>query len=113
MSRHILVAIKSGTDPIAPLPPAAFHRTLDTPLYCPRCEATYFLLADYDWAVSRHFEEESRHHVMLLRKTIRIGHNHGHHITHFETNGVVVTRYTQPDAPPSVRDLKPLTDRPQ
>lgn len=113
MSRHIIVAIKSGTDPIAPLPAAAFHRTLETPLYCPRCEATYFLLADYDWAVSRHFEEESRHHLTLLRKTIRHGHDHGHRITQFDTNGVIVTRHTRPDAPPSVRDLKPLTRRPQ
>jgi len=113
MSRKILVAIKSGTDPIAPLPAAAFHRTLESPIYCPRCEATYFLIADYDWAISRHFEEESRHHLMLLRKTIKIGHDHGHRITHFETNGVVVTRHTLPEAPPSVEDLKPLTQRPQ
>ena len=109
MSRHTIVAIKSGTDPIAPLPAAAFHRTLDTPLYCPKCEATYFLLADYDWAVSRHFEEESRNHLTLLRKTIRIGHSHGHHITHLETNGVVVTRHTAPDPHSSFDDLKPLT----
>jgi len=113
MARNILVAIKSGTDPVAPLPAAAFHRTLETALYCPKCEATYFLIADYDWAVSRHFEEESRHHVMLLRKTIKFGHDHGHRITHFETNGVVVTRHTLPEAPPSVEDLKPLTQRPQ
>ncbi len=113
MSRHILVALKSGTDPIGPLPPAAFHRTLETPLYCPKCEATYFVLADYDWASTRHFEEEARHHLALLRKTIRIGHDYGHHITHFETNGVVVTRHTLPDAPPSIAELKPLTNRPQ
>ncbi len=109
MSRHILVAIKSGTDPVAPLPAAAFHRTLETPIYCPKCEATYFLIADYDWAISRHFEEESRHHLMLLRKTIKIGHDHGHRITHFETNGVVVTRHTQPDPPPSLEELEPVT----
>ena len=113
MSRHIIAAIKSGTDPVAPLPAAAFHRTLDTPLYCPKCEATYFLLADYDWAISRHFEEESRHHLTLLRKTIRHGHDFGHRITHFETNGVVVARHTQPDPRPSIEDLKPITNRPQ
>ena len=113
MPRNTIVAIKSGTDPIAPLPQAAFHRTLDTPLYCPKCEATYFMLADYDWAVSRHFEEESRNHLTLLRKTIRIGHDHGHRITHFETNGVVVTRHTRTDASPSLEDLKLLTQRPQ
>lgn len=113
MPRHIIVAIKSGTDPVAPLPPAAFHRTLDSPLYCPKCEATYFLLVDYDWAVSRHFDEESRNHLTLLRKTIRLGHNHGHHITHFETNGVVVTRHTHHETTPSLEELKPLTKLPQ
>jgi hypothetical protein len=113
MPRHILVAIKSGTDPIAPLPAAAFHRTLEMALYCPKCEATYFLIADYDWAISRHFEEESRHHLMLLRKTIKFGHDYGHRVTHFETNGVVVTRHTHPDLTPSIEDLKPLTSRPQ
>jgi hypothetical protein len=109
MARNILVAIKSGTDPIAPLPAAAFHRTLETALYCPKCEATYFLIADYDWAISRHFDEESRQHLMLLRKTIKFGHDHGHRITHFETNGVVVTRHTQSDATQSLEDLKLLT----
>jgi hypothetical protein len=109
MSRHILVALKSGTDPIAPLPAAAFHRTLETPLYCPKCEATYFLVADYDWAISRHFEEESRQHLTLLRKTIKFGHGHGHRITHFETNGVVVTRHERSDLRPSLEDLDPIT----
>ena len=113
MSRNILVAIKSGTDPIAPLPAAAFHRTLEAPLYCPKCEATYFLIADYDWAISRHFEEESRQHLTLLRKTIKFGHDHSHRITHFETNGVVVTRHTRSGPQPALEDLKPLTQRSQ
>ena len=113
MARHILVALKSGTDPIAPLPAAAFHRTLETPIYCPKCDATYFVLADYDWAVTRHFEEEARHHLALLRKTIRFGHDHGHRITHLETNGVAVTRHTQPDAPLSLDRLQPITKIPQ
>jgi len=109
MSRHLVVALKSGTDPVAPLPPAAFHRTLETPLYCPKCEATYFLIADYDWAISRHFEEESRQHLMLLRKTIKFGHDYGHRITHFETNGVVVTRHAHSETSASLEDLKPIT----
>lgn len=113
MARNVLVAIKSGTDPIAPLPAAAFHRTLETQLCCPKCEAAYFLIADYDWAISRHFEEESRQHFTLLRKTIKFGHDHGHRITHFETNGVVVTRHTRQDPQPVLEDLKPLTQRPQ
>jgi hypothetical protein len=67
---HHIAAIKLGSDPIAPLPPASFHRTLEEPLYCPKCEATYSLIADFDWAISRHFEEESRRHLSLLKKTI-------------------------------------------
>ena len=92
----IIAAIRSGTDPVAPLPQAAFHRTLEEPIYCPKCEATYMLVVDYDWAVSRHFENESRRHIALLRKTIFRGHSHGHRITHFETNGVVVTHHAAP-----------------
>ena len=92
----IIAAIRSGTDPVAPLPQAAFHRTLEEPIYCPKCEATYMLVVDYDWAVSRHFESESRRHITLLRKTIFRGHSHGHRITHFETNGVVVTLHAAP-----------------
>ena len=92
----IIAAIRSGTDPVAPLPQAAFHRTLEDPIYCPKCEATYMLVVDYDWAVSRHFENESRRHITLLRKTIFRGHSHGHRITHFETNGVVVTLHAAP-----------------
>jgi len=92
----IIAAIRSGTDPVAPLPQAAFHRTLEEPIYCPKCEATYMLVVDYDWAVSRHFENESRRHIALLRKTIFRGHSHGHRITHFETNGVVVTLHAAP-----------------
>jgi hypothetical protein len=90
---HHLAAIQLGTDPVAPLPRATFHRTLEEPLYCPKCDATYSLIADYDWAISRHFEEESRRHIALLRKTIFRGHSAGHRITHFETNGVVVTAH--------------------
>ena len=92
-----IAAIKAGTDPVAPLPVAAFHRTLEEPIYCPKCEATYNLAVDYDWAISRHFENESRRHVALLRKTITRGHGVGHHITHFETNGVVVVGH-RPEA---------------
>lgn len=109
MPRHILSALKSGTDPVAPLPPAAFHRTLEDPIYCPKCEATYFVIADYDWAISRHFEEESRRHLALLRKTITHGHDYNHRITHFETNGVVVTRHDKPEPPPALEKLKPLS----
>jgi hypothetical protein len=89
----IIAAIRSGTDPIAPLPPASFHRWLEDPIYCPKCEATYMLVTGYDDAVSRHFEDESRRHISLLRKAVMLGHSHGHRVTHFETNGVAVIRH--------------------
>ena len=67
------------------------------------------LVADYDWAISRHFESESRRHITMLRKTIFRGHVHGHHITHLETNGVVVTAHTAPKPPTPLEDLPPAT----
>lgn len=104
----IIAAIRSGTDPIAALPPAAFHRWLEDPIYCPKCEATYMLVADYDWAISRHFEDESRRHITLLRKTIFRGHAVDHRITHFETNGVAVTGHIL-EKPISLEALEPAT----
>jgi len=106
----IIAAIKSGTDPIGPLPPAAFHRWLEDPIYCPKCEATYVLVVDYDQAISRHFAEESRRHVTMLRKSITLGHSTDHRVSHFETNGVVVTPHTlpKPEPTPSIT-AKPLT----
>jgi hypothetical protein len=105
----LIAAIKSGTDPAAPLPPASFHRTLEDPIYCPKCDATYMLIVDYDWAVSRHFDEESRRHLSLLRKTIFRGHSANHRITHFETNGVTVTAHTAPNTAIDLTTLKPAT----
>jgi hypothetical protein len=90
----IIAAIRSGTDPAAPLPPAAFHRWLEEPIYCPKCEATYMLVVDYDHAISRHFDNEARRHLQMLRKAVMLGHSTDHRITHFETNGVVVTGHT-------------------
>lgn len=109
MARHTLAAILSGTDPLAPLPPASFHRTLEDPIYCPKCEATYFIIADFDWATSRHFDEESRRHVSMLRKNIFQGHADNHRTTHFETNGVVVTQHRKPAPPPRIEKLKPIS----
>jgi hypothetical protein len=105
----LIAAIKSGTDPVAPLPPASFHRTLEDPIYCPKCDATYMLIVDYDWAISRHFDDESRRHLSMLRKTIFRGHSAGHRITHFETNGVTVTAHTAPNASLDLTVLKPAT----
>jgi hypothetical protein len=102
---HTIAAIKSGTDPIAPLPRATFHRTLEEPIYCPKCEATYNLVVDYDWAVSRYFGNESRRHLAMLRKSITMGHTTDHRVTHYESNGVTVVGH----APPNPVELKPLT----
>jgi len=104
----ILAAIKSGTDPVAALPPGSFHRWLEEPIYCPKCEATYMLVADYDWAISRHFEEESRRHIAMLRKTITRGHAAGHRITHFETNGVAVNAHSAVTEALPLHPLEPL-----
>jgi hypothetical protein len=105
----IIAAIKSGTDPAGPLPPATFHRTLEEPIYCPKCEATYLLVVDYDWAISRFFEDESRRHIAILRKAIFRGHAVDHRITHFETNGVVVDAIAAPKPPTPLEALKPAT----
>jgi hypothetical protein len=101
----IIAAIRSGTDPIAPLPPATFHRTLEDPITCPKCEATYMLVLDYDHAVARHFDSDARRHLTMLRKAVFLDHALDHRTTHFETNGIVVTSHS-PTRPAS---LEPLT----
>jgi hypothetical protein len=106
----IIAAIRSGTDPAAPLPPAAFHRWLEDPIYCPKCEATYILVLDYDHAISRHFPNESRRHLQMLRKAVMLGHSTDHRISHFETNGVVVTSHPTPK-PTATIAAAPLTNR--
>ena len=63
-----IAAIRSGTDPVGKLPEGAFHRWLDEPLNCPKCEASYNLVVDYDQAVGRFFADESRKLVMLLKR---------------------------------------------
>lgn len=88
-----IAAIRSGTDPIGELPQAAFHRWLETPLVCPKCDAVYNLVVDWDKAADRWFPEASRPLITLLRKAIFMGHGSGHRITHFETEGVVVRSY--------------------
>jgi hypothetical protein len=105
----ILAAIRSGTDPVAALPPATFHRTLEEPVHCPKCEATYMVVADYDWAISRHFHTESRRHLTMLRKAIFQDHALDHRTTHFETNGVIVTAHVPSKPPIPLEDLKPAT----
>ena len=92
----MIAAIRTGHDPLGKLPEGAFHRWLDEPLTCPKCDATYNLVAEYNASVGRFFEEESRRLIQLLKKAIFLGHADGHRIAHFETAGVVVTSFAGP-----------------
>jgi len=85
-----IAAVRTGTDPVRKLEVASFHRTLDTQLICPKCEATYNLLVDWDQSTGRWFSEDSRPLIRLLAKAIFMGHGADHRVTHFETAGVVV-----------------------
>jgi hypothetical protein len=91
-----IAAILSGTDPIGKLPPGAFHRWFDEPILCPKCHASYNLVAEWDQATNRFFAETSRRHLQLLRKAVFMGHSDDHRVTHFETSGVSVKTYTLP-----------------
>ena len=91
-----IAAIRSGTDPVGKLPDAAFHRTLEDPILCPKCDVAYNLVVDYDASVSRFFDEDARPLITLLRKAVFMGHSTDHRITHFETSGVVVKTFAAP-----------------
>ena len=100
-----IAAIRSGTEPIGKLPEAAFHRTLETQLGCPRCDVSYNLIVGWEQASSRRFEEESRGLIRMLKKTILMGHSTDHQVSHFETSGVVVNSYevkSQEDSAPAI-----------
>ena len=88
-----IAAIRSGTDPVGKLPEAAFHRWLETPLGCPKCDVSYNLVVDWDKTTSRWFEEESPGPIRLLRKAIQSNHSSGRRVTHFETSGVIVKSF--------------------
>ena len=103
---HTIAAIKSGTDPLAPLPPGAFTRQLDETLYCPKCSVYYLLHADYEASVNRYFEQETRRHLSLLKKAVMMGHVQDHRVTHFETNGVTVIQHM-----PAKIELPPMPRR--
>jgi uncharacterized C2H2 Zn-finger protein len=109
----VLAAIRSGTDPAAPLPLAAFHRWLEEPIYCPKCDAAYLVVADYAQTVNKFFAQDTRRHLSMLRKAVFQGHGAGHRISHFETNGVIVQEHTppKPAVPPAnvLAALKPAS----
>lgn len=90
-----IAAIRSGCDPVGKLPGGAFHRWLDTPLICPKCDVTYGVVADWDQAADRWFAENSRALISLLKKAIVMGHGNNHRVTHFETAGVTVKSLTR------------------
>jgi hypothetical protein len=91
--KQTIAAIRSGTEPVGRLPEGAFHRTLETALCCPKCDASYNLVVGWEWASTRWFEEESRGMVRMLKRAIQMGHAAGHSVTHFETSGVVVKSF--------------------
>ncbi len=86
-----IAAIRSGFEPVGKLPGGAFHRWLETPLACPKCDVTYNLVADWDQSQDRWFAEESGALIQRLRKAVMMGHSSHHRVTHFETSGVTVT----------------------
>ena len=90
-----IAAIRSGSEPVGSLPEGAFHKWLEDPLRCSKCDVTYNLVAEWDWAMSRWFDEESRGPIRMLKKAIQTGHGAGHRVTHLETSGVVVRSVTE------------------
>jgi hypothetical protein len=108
---HVIAAVRSGTDPIAPLPPGAFTRTLEEPVYCPKCDAYYLLIADYEASVNKFFPQETRRHISLLRKAVFQGHSTDHRVTHFETNGVTVISHMPVKPVVPLEELPPATKR--
>ncbi len=95
-----IAAIRSGTDPVEKLPEGSFHRWLETPLGCPKCDVSYNLVADWEWATSRWFEDESRGMIRMLKKAVQMGHSSGHRVTHYETSGVVVKSFVRREGTP-------------
>ena len=84
-----IAAIRSGADPQGPLP--GMPRWLPEPLVCPRCEVTYNLVADWDDAHGRFFEQEAAPLIQRLRTAVVLGHASRHKAAHFETTGSGVT----------------------
>jgi len=97
--KQTIAAIRSGTEPVGKLPEGAFHRTLETPIGCPKCDVSYNLVVDWERANTRWFEEESRAPIRLLKKAIQMGHGSGHRVSHFETSGVVVRSFVEETRP--------------
>jgi hypothetical protein len=93
-----IAAIRSGTDPVGKLPAGSFVKTLEMQLGCPKCDVSYNMVVDWDQAADRWFEANSQPLIRLLKKAIFMGHGTDHAVTHFETEGVVVTSFAVPRA---------------
>ena len=107
-----IAAIRSGTDPVGALPMGAFHRWLEEPVHCPKCDVSYNLVVEWDQANDRFFPESSRRLITMLRRAVFQGHDAGHRITHFETSGAVVRSFTKADPPPELKvTTKPASTR--
>jgi hypothetical protein len=95
-----IAAIRSGTEPVGRLPGGAFHRWLETPLACPKCDVTYNLVVDWDQANDRWFNDDSGPLIQRLKKAVMMGHGSHHRVTHYETSGVTVQSIVPSDPPP-------------
>jgi hypothetical protein len=91
-----IAAIRSGSEPVRRLSSGGFHRWLETPLACPKCDVTYNLAVDWDLSNDRWFPETSRPLITLLKKAIMMGHSTDHRVSHFETEGVIVESVIAP-----------------
>jgi len=125
-----IAAVRMGCDPVGKLPEASFHCQLDQQIVCPKCDAVYNLIVDYTASVGRHFEEESRRPILMLKKAVMMGHADGHKVGHFESAGVVVTSFLPPkteaqaeadaaaeakrhEGPRRIKELRPAMGRPR
>ena len=93
-----IAAVRSGTDPVGPLPRGSFPTTLEMQVMCPKCDVAYNLIADWDQANDRWFGENSQPLIRMLKKAVFLGHSTEHRVTHFETEGVVVKSFTAAEA---------------
>jgi len=124
-----VAAVRMGCEAVGKLPEAAFHCQLDQQIVCPKCDAVYNLVVGFDDSVSRHFEEESRRPILMLKKAVMMGHADGHKVAHFESAGVVVTSFLPPkteaqveaeleaeakrhEGPRRIKPLRPAMGRP-
>ena len=94
-----IAAIRSGTDPIGKLPPGAFHRWLDEPINCPKCDASYNLVAEWDQATNRWPSKTAPAATSSSSaKPSSWATSTDHRVTHFETSGVIVKSITPPQS---------------